>query len=76
MSAPPDAAHTEAPPTTPDGYQLSTWNRPGVAHTLIRTADGAFAARGQAAVSCVSGGADVENILSVAIGACLGLSLP
>lgn len=51
MSAPPNAARVEAPPAIPDGYRLDTWNRAGVAHTLIRTADGAFAARGQAAIT-------------------------
>ncbi|MFB7330702.1 GNAT family N-acetyltransferase [Streptomyces adustus] len=51
MSAPPNAPHAEAPPATPDGYRLDTWNRAGVARTLIRTTDGAFAARGQVAVT-------------------------
>ncbi|WP_026248640.1 GNAT family N-acetyltransferase [Streptomyces sp. LaPpAH-108] len=51
MSAPPHAAHTEAAPTTADGYRLDTWTRAGVARTLVRTTDGAFAARGQVAIT-------------------------
>ncbi|WP_416969656.1 GNAT family N-acetyltransferase [Streptomyces sp. 4F14] len=35
----------------PAGYRLRTWSRAGVVHALVRTADGAFAARGQIAVT-------------------------
>ncbi|MGW6202932.1 GNAT family N-acetyltransferase [Streptomyces sp. NPDC055089] len=47
MSAPlhPTAARA------PDGYQVRTWARGGVTRVLVRTEGGAFAARGQAAVS-------------------------
>ncbi|WP_201787523.1 GNAT family N-acetyltransferase [Wenjunlia vitaminophila] len=51
MSAPPGATRAGAQPTTADGYRLDTWTRAGVARTLVRTADGAFAARGQAAIT-------------------------
>ncbi|MGW6206308.1 GNAT family N-acetyltransferase [Streptomyces sp. NPDC055089] len=47
MSAPlhPTAARA------PDGYQVRTWARGGVTRVLVRTEGGAFAARGQVAVS-------------------------
>lgn len=51
MSAPLRAARAEAPPVTADGYRLRTWTRAGVTHVLVRTADGAFAARGQIVVT-------------------------
>ncbi|MGW7255617.1 GNAT family N-acetyltransferase [Streptomyces sp. NPDC054834] len=41
----------EAPADVPDGYRLSSWNRAGVTRVLVRAADGAFAARGQIAVT-------------------------
>ncbi|MGW2379736.1 GNAT family N-acetyltransferase [Streptomyces sp. NPDC001658] len=47
MSAALRATHAEVP----DGYRLHTWNRAGVIRTLVRTSDGAFAARGQVAVT-------------------------
>ncbi|MFD3588344.1 GNAT family N-acetyltransferase [Streptomyces sp. NPDC058683] len=47
MSAPLRASHAEVP----DGYRLRTWGRADVIRTLVRTADGAFAARGQTAVT-------------------------
>ncbi|WP_329241508.1 GNAT family N-acetyltransferase [Streptomyces sp. NBC_01478] len=47
MSAPLGASHAEVP----DGYRLRTWSRAGVTRALVRTADGAFAARGQIAVT-------------------------
>ncbi|MDV9176938.1 GNAT family N-acetyltransferase [Streptomyces sp. W16] len=47
MSAPLRASRT----VVPAGYRLRTWSRAGVTRTLVRTADGAFAARGQIAVT-------------------------
>ncbi|MBK3564241.1 GNAT family N-acetyltransferase [Streptomyces sp. MBT62] len=47
MSAPLRASRAEVP----DGYRLRTWNRAGVTRALVRTADGAFAARGQIAAT-------------------------
>ncbi|MEV0177210.1 GNAT family N-acetyltransferase [Streptomyces sp. NPDC050803] len=47
MSASLRTAHAQVP----DGYWLSTWTRAGVTRALVRTADGAFAARGQIAVT-------------------------
>jgi GNAT superfamily N-acetyltransferase len=47
MSASLHATHAEVP----DGYRLRTWSRAGVIRALVRTADGAFAARGQIAVT-------------------------
>jgi len=47
MSAPLRASGAEAP----GGYRLRTWNRAGVTRALVRTTDGAFAARGQIAVT-------------------------
>jgi GNAT superfamily N-acetyltransferase len=47
MSAPLYASPAEVP----DGYRLHTWNRAGVTRALVRTADSAFAARGQIAVT-------------------------
>ncbi|MFF4014319.1 GNAT family N-acetyltransferase [Streptomyces sp. NPDC001843] len=35
----------------PDGYRLSSWSRAGVTRVLVRAPDGAFAARGQVAVT-------------------------
>ncbi|WP_318552108.1 GNAT family N-acetyltransferase [Kitasatospora fiedleri] len=34
-------------PAVPAGYRITTWSRGGTVRALIRTADGAFAARGQ-----------------------------
>ncbi|MFE1556096.1 GNAT family N-acetyltransferase [Streptomyces sp. NPDC058734] len=51
MSAPPRAARAGAPPAVADGYRLDTWIRDGVARALVRTAEGAFAARGQAGMA-------------------------
>ncbi|WAL69145.1 GNAT family N-acetyltransferase [Amycolatopsis cynarae] len=51
MAAPPTAAKAGAPPAPADGYRLDTWTRAGVARALVRTEDGAFAARGQAAIT-------------------------
>ena len=51
MSASLRVAPTRAPGPIPDGYQLHTWTRAGVTRALVRTADGAFAARGQIAVT-------------------------
>ncbi|MFJ9814696.1 GNAT family N-acetyltransferase [Streptomyces sp. NPDC101151] len=42
---------TEPPPGLADGYRLRSWSRAGVTRVLIRAADGAFAARGQIAVT-------------------------
>ncbi|MFC8519738.1 GNAT family N-acetyltransferase [Streptomyces sp. NPDC057257] len=50
MSVPLSAACSDAPPKTADGYRLRSWIRAGVTHVLVRTTDGAFAARGQIAV--------------------------
>ncbi|WP_406449056.1 GNAT family N-acetyltransferase [Streptomyces sp. NBC_01622] len=47
MSAQLRASHAEVPV----GYRLRTWNRAGVTRALVRTPDGAFAARGQIAVT-------------------------
>lgn len=47
MSAPLRASRAEVP----DGYHLLTWNRAGVTRALVRAPDGAFAARGQVAVT-------------------------
>jgi GNAT superfamily N-acetyltransferase len=44
-------AHAQAPAKTPDGYRLRTWTRAGVTRALVRTTSGAFAARGQIAVT-------------------------
>ncbi|MEV6838338.1 GNAT family N-acetyltransferase [Streptomyces sp. NPDC051133] len=41
----------EAPPGLPDGYRLHSWHRAGVTRVVVRAADGAFAARGQIAVT-------------------------
>jgi GNAT superfamily N-acetyltransferase len=46
MSAPLHPVAAEAP----DGYQVRTWERGGVARALVLTQDGAFAAHGQIAV--------------------------
>ncbi|MGE7386909.1 GNAT family N-acetyltransferase [Streptomyces sp. NPDC004126] len=51
MSAPPRTARAGAPPAVAAGYRLDTWIRSGVARALIRTAEGAFAARGQAGMA-------------------------
>jgi GNAT superfamily N-acetyltransferase len=45
------AASARAPGPVPEGYRLSTWTRAGVTRALVRTCDGAFAARGQIAVT-------------------------
>ncbi|SEE37815.1 Acetyltransferase (GNAT) family protein [Streptomyces sp. 2231.1] len=42
---------TQVPGPLPAGYQLTTWTRAGVTRALVRTADGAFASRGQIAVT-------------------------
>ncbi|MFJ9626293.1 GNAT family N-acetyltransferase [Streptomyces sp. NPDC101175] len=47
MSAPLSASRTEVPA----GYRLRVWSRAGVTRALVRTTDGAFAARGQIAVT-------------------------
>ncbi|MEU7051023.1 GNAT family N-acetyltransferase [Streptomyces eurythermus] len=41
----------DAPPRLPDGYRLHRWDRAGVTRAVVRAADGAFAARGQIAVT-------------------------
>ncbi|WP_166024432.1 GNAT family N-acetyltransferase [Streptomyces chilikensis] len=46
MSAPLRPAAAEAP----GGYRVRAWTRGGVTRVLVRTGDGAFAARGQVAV--------------------------
>ncbi|MEU9080948.1 GNAT family N-acetyltransferase [Streptomyces sp. NPDC048357] len=52
MSAPLPAGHAARALTeAPDGYRLDTWTRAGVTRALVRTAHGAFAARGQVAVT-------------------------
>ncbi|CAM5537267.1 hypothetical protein GCM10010261_02860 [Streptomyces pilosus] len=51
MSAPLDAARSQAPPEAAGGYRLRRWTRAGVTRVLVRTVDGAFAARGQIAVA-------------------------
>ncbi|WP_344399963.1 GNAT family N-acetyltransferase [Streptomyces longisporus] len=51
MSAFLPVALTRAPGPNPEGYQMSTWTRAGVTRALVRTVDGAFAARGQIAVT-------------------------
>ncbi|WP_432030684.1 GNAT family N-acetyltransferase [Streptomyces sp. 1222.5] len=51
MSASLLVAPTQVPGLIPAGYQLTTWTRAGVTRALVRTADGAFAARGQIAVT-------------------------
>ncbi|WP_225821315.1 GNAT family N-acetyltransferase [Streptomyces naphthomycinicus] len=40
-----------APPALPEGYRLTHWTRAGVTRAVVRTADGAFAARAQVAVT-------------------------
>ncbi|MFJ8564325.1 GNAT family N-acetyltransferase [Streptomyces sp. NPDC093514] len=60
MSASLPAAHTRARPGAPDGYRLDTWTRAGVTRALVRTADGAYAARGQVAVTGL--GAVVDQV--------------
>ncbi|MFE2283828.1 GNAT family N-acetyltransferase [Streptomyces sp. NPDC059443] len=59
MSAPLPAGQAQAL-AEPDGYRLSTWTRAGVTRALVRTADGAFAARGQIAVTGL--GAVVDQV--------------
>ncbi len=51
MSSPPSTARAETPPAIADGYRLDTWTRAGVSRVLVRAADGAFAARGQVAIT-------------------------
>ncbi|WP_322869633.1 GNAT family N-acetyltransferase [Streptomyces goshikiensis] len=51
MSAPLPVATTRAPGPVPEGYRMDTWTRDGVTRALVRTTDGAFAARGQIAVT-------------------------
>ncbi|MFD8891501.1 GNAT family N-acetyltransferase [Streptomyces sp. NPDC059558] len=60
MSASLPVAPTRARPGAPDGYRLDTWTRAGVTRALVRTADGAFAARGQVAVTGL--GAVVDQV--------------
>lgn len=55
-----DASRTAAPAGVPDGYRLSSWQRDGLTRVLVRTADGAFAARGQMGVS--GAGATVDQV--------------
>ncbi|MFJ7146993.1 GNAT family N-acetyltransferase [Streptomyces sp. NPDC100445] len=40
-----------APTPAPEGYRVDTWTRDGVTRALVRNRDGAFAARGQVAVT-------------------------
>lgn len=54
MSASLPVDHVRDLTETPDGYRLNTWTRAGVTRALVRTADGAFAARGQIAVTGLS----------------------
>lgn len=51
-------SEVEAPPGLPDGYRLSSWNRGGVTRVVVRAADGAFAARGQIAVTGTTAAVD------------------
>ncbi|MFF3891061.1 GNAT family N-acetyltransferase [Streptomyces sp. NPDC001914] len=52
MSAPTHPARgEEASPAIAEGYRLDTWTRAGLTRALVRSADGAFAARGQVAVT-------------------------
>ncbi|MFE2474949.1 GNAT family N-acetyltransferase [Streptomyces sp. NPDC059389] len=51
MAAPLPVAPTRAPGRIPAGYRMNTWTRDGVTRALVRTADGAFAARAQIAVT-------------------------
>ncbi|WP_237296840.1 GNAT family N-acetyltransferase [Streptomyces sp. 3211] len=60
MSASLPVAPTRARPGAPGGYRLDTWTRAGVTRALVRTADGAFAARGQVAVTGL--GAVVDQV--------------
>ncbi|MGW6704034.1 GNAT family N-acetyltransferase [Streptomyces sp. NPDC054956] len=60
MSAPLPNAHPRALPEPPDGYRLTTWTRAGLTRSLVRTTDGAFAARGQLAVTAL--GAVIDQV--------------
>ncbi|MFE2550178.1 GNAT family N-acetyltransferase [Streptomyces sp. NPDC059355] len=51
MAAALPVAPTRAPVRIPAGYRMNTWTRDGVTRALVRTADGAFAARAQIAVT-------------------------
>ncbi|MEV6111335.1 GNAT family N-acetyltransferase [Streptomyces sp. NPDC052109] len=51
-------ADVEATPGLPDGYRLSSWSRGGVTRVVVRAADGAFAARGQIAVTGTTAAVD------------------
>lgn len=51
MTAPSRPARAEAPPAIAEGYLLDLWTRAGLTRALLRSADGAFAARGQVAVT-------------------------
>ncbi|MFF7351528.1 MULTISPECIES: GNAT family N-acetyltransferase [Streptomyces] len=51
-------AEAEAAPGLPDGYLLSSWSRGGVTRVAVRAADGAFAARGQMAVTGATAAVD------------------
>ncbi|MER6779487.1 MULTISPECIES: GNAT family N-acetyltransferase [unclassified Streptomyces] len=51
MSASLPLAPARAPGRIPEGYRMNTWTRDGVTRALVRTADGAFAARAQIAVT-------------------------
>ncbi|WP_030861678.1 GNAT family N-acetyltransferase [Streptomyces sp. NRRL F-2747] len=51
MAAPLPVAAGRAPGRAPAGYRMNTWTRDGVTRALVRTADGAFAARAQIAVT-------------------------
>ncbi|MEU9027147.1 GNAT family N-acetyltransferase [Streptomyces sp. NPDC048383] len=60
MAAPLTGPHTRSPDGPPAGYRLTTWTRDGVTRVLVRTAEGAFAARGQVAVTAL--GAVVDQV--------------
>ncbi|WEO97433.1 GNAT family N-acetyltransferase [Streptomyces sp. FXJ1.172] len=51
-------ADVEATPGLPGGYRLSSWSRGGVTRVVVRAADGAFAARGQIAVTGTTAAVD------------------
>ncbi|MFE0465529.1 GNAT family N-acetyltransferase [Kitasatospora sp. NPDC058965] len=49
-------------PAVPTGYRVTTWTRHEVTRVLVRTADGAFAARGQIAVAAPGASAVADQI--------------
>jgi GNAT superfamily N-acetyltransferase len=51
-------AGAPSPGPVPEDYRLSIWTRGGVTRALVRTADGAFAARGQVAVTGATAAVD------------------